>query len=535
MYKKIFSLLLCMILCSSLLLTGALAAPVESNERVTLYGFRLSGTTADAPQAILQFFADDPANTTVIAQQDEPPAIYAGTYALGLFYGVDRTGNLFSSPLDAFERNYIGTVISDVEKWRAAELTYDYSNGRLLMLAHNLQTDTRIGTLYAIDVETAGVTTLCQIGNDLAIHAFAADPDGKLYAIDNQGDLYTIDITSGAPTKIGSTGYPLNRHQSMCFDRQSGKLYWARYSMGSSTLCEVNTATGELREIGIIGDQAQIAGLCVAGDSFRVQFDFESGGSAGANGSNYYKAGERVSITATPDKGYTFGGWETSAGILSSVSEESCTLVMPTPGQDITVKAYFVPANRYTQRTVRNNDAGVSVSGNMYYNATVSVDDLTEGDAYNRLQAKVRNKTVVDAMTLNLNAHASQGVLASHKGNVSISIRVDSAYEGKKLTVWQVTDAKLVKAVGKVRDGVLTYKAAAVTPVMIVEGGGFSFGSFLLIVLMLFLFAVGVIYLLHLRHMARLRAKKAARNGVPVKKRSLRTRIGNWLRARKKK
>ena len=535
MYKKILSLLLCAFISCSLLLTGVSATPVDNEEKTAIYGFRLSGTTADAPQAFLKFDADDPSNTTVVAQQSEPPAIYAGTYASGLFYGVDREGNLFSSPLDEFARTYIGTVITDTEKWRAAELTYDYANGRLLMLAHNLQTNVRTGTLYAVDVQTAGITTLCQIGNELVIHALAADPDGKLYAIDNQGDFYSIDPASGTPTKIGATGHVLDRHQSMCFDRQSGKLYWARYSLGSSMLCEINTATGELTEIGTIGDHAQITGLCIAGDAFRVQFEVETGGSAGTNGSNYYKAGERVTITATPDKGYTFGGWATSAGVLSSVSEEKCTLVMPTPGQDVTVKAYFVPSNRYTQRTVRDNNAGVSVSGNIYYNATVTVGDLTEGDAYSRLQAKVKNKTVVDAMTLQLDAHSAQGALASYKGNITVSLRVNTAYEGKKLTVWQATDAKIVKAVGTVKDGMLTYKTAAVTPVMVTEGGGFSFGTFLLIVLIVLLLAVGVVYLLHLRHMARLRAKKAANNGKTIRKRSLRTRIGNWLRSRKKK
>ena len=528
MYKKILSLLLCMLLCCSLLLTGVSATSPTDAERTTIYGFRLS-----SPQAIIKFFADDPANPTVVAEQEEASAIYAGTYASGAFYGIDRKGDLFSSPLDEFARTYIGTALPDAEKTcRAAELTYDYANGRLLMLVHDIQTDVRTGTLYAVDMQTAGVTELCQIGNELAIHALAADPDGKVYAIDEQGDLYTIDMASGTPTKIGSTGHAVSRLQSMCFDRQSGKLYWARYSLGSAVLCEVNTATAELTELGAIGDQAQINALCIAGDSFRVTFEAEAGGSAGANGGNYYKEGDRVSITATPDKGYTFGGWATSAGVLSSVTEESCTLVMPTPGQDVTVKAFFVPSNRYTQRTVRDNDAGISISGNIYYNATVRAEDLTEGEAYTRLQAKIMKKTVVDAMTLHLDTHASQGVMVPHKGNVTVSIRMNSDYEGKKLTVWQATDTKIVKSTGTVKNGILTYKTAAVTPVMITEGGNFSFGSFLLILLILLLLAVGVVYLLHLRHMARLQAK---RNGTPIRKRSLRTRIGNWLRARKKK
>ena len=528
MYKKILSLLLCMLLCCSLLLTGVSATTPSDAERTVIYGFRLS-----SPQAIVKFYVDAPAEPTVVAEQEEPSAIYAGTYASGAFYGIDKKGDLFSSPLDEFTRTYIGTVLPEAEDTcRAAEMTYDYANGRLLVLIHDIRTDLRIGTLYAVDMKTADLTQLCQIGNELEIHALAADPDGKIYAIDGQGDLYTIDVSSGTPTKIGSTGHAVSRLQSMCFDRQSGKLYWARYSLGSSVLCEVNPATAELTELGVIGDQAQINALCIAGDSFRVKFEAEAGGSAGANGGNYYKEGDRVSITATPDKGYTFGGWSTSAGVLSSVTEESCTLVMPTPGQDVTVKAYFVPSNRYTQRTVRDNDAGVSVSGNIYYNATVRTEDLTEGDAYARLQAKAKKKTVIDTMALYLDTHAAQGVLAPHKGNVTVSIRVDSAYEGKKLTVWQATDAKIAKSTATVKNGVLTFKTSAVTPVMITAGGGFSFGAFLLVVLILLLLAVGVVYLLHLRHMARLRAKKS---GQPIRKRSLRSRIGNRLRSLKKK
>jgi hypothetical protein len=286
----------------------------------------------------------------------------------------------------------------------------------------------------------------------------------------------------------------------------------------------------------VIADNAQITGLCVAEDAFRVQFDAESGGSAGDNGTGYYQSGERVSITATPDKGYTFGGWEASGGVLSSTSEETATLVMPNPGRDVTVKAFFVPSNKYTERTVRDNEAGVTVVGkSVYYNATVTVGDFT-GDAYNAVASKIGKQEIVDAMSLSLDAHASQGSVVSHKGKVTVSVRVDSAYEGKTLTVWQAVGDKIVKANGTVRDGVLTYKTSTVAPMILTPGGGFTFGSFLLILLIVGLVAVGVLYVLHLVHMKRLRARQAARKaGRPIPKTiPLRVRIGRWIRSLKK-
>ncbi len=537
MSKKIIALLLCLLLSVSLLSVGVMATSTQANdEPPTLYGFRLYGNDTTAPQAFVGISSQAPAEPQTLATQGDMPAVYAGTYAGGYFYGVDSEGKLFSTTLDSFNRTYIGAVIEDTTKWRAAELTYDYANGRLILLAQNLQTDVRTGTLYAVDIATAAVTQLCQIGNDLAIHAIAADPSGKLYGIDSQGDLYTIDMTAGTPAKIGSTGHALGLLQSMTFERQTGRLYWARYSVGGGVLCLVNTTTAEVTDIGVIGDSAQITGLCMPEDAFFVRFEYESGGSATDNGTGYYQSGDRISLTATPDKGYTFGGWETSAGVLSSTSEEACTLVMPTPGQDITVKAYFVPSNRYTQRTVRDNNAGIAVTGgNIYYNATVTASDLTEGDAYNRILAKTKNKDIVDAFALSLESHAAQGSVLAHKGKVTVSVRVDAAYEGKKMTVWQAFEGKIVKATGTVKDGLLTYKTSGVVPMAITQGGGLSIWTVLLILVVVLLFGVVVIWLLHLRHMKRLRARQAARAGKPLpKKKSLRTRIGNWLRARRK-
>jgi hypothetical protein len=71
---------------------------------------------------------------------------------------------------------------------------------------------------------------------------------------------------------------------------------------------------------------------------------------------------------------------------------------------------------------------------------------------------------------------------------------------------------------------------------ILTPGGGFTFGSFLLILLIVGLVAVGVLYMLHLVHMKRLRARQAARKaGRPIPKTiPLRVRIGRWIRSLKK-
>ncbi len=528
MNKKIIALVLSLVLAVSMLTIGVAATPDE--EAVTLFGYGMGSTS------FIGF--SKPQELTATTAQSDQPTVWAGTCVGNLYYGVDGDGKLFSADLDTFTRTYIGTVIEDTAKGYAAEMTYDAVSGRLLLLIHDKQTDLRTGTLYAVDTGTAALTQLCRIGNDLAIQALAADPDGKLYGIDRQGDLYLIDMTTGLPSKIGSTGYALKLLQSMTFDRKSGTLYWARFSADGGVLCTVNTATADVTDIGAIGDNLQVTGLSIAQNDFRVRIEYENGGSATDNGTGYYAAGEHVSLTATPDKGYVFGGWTTSAGVLSVTKEETCTLVLPDPGQDVTVKAYFVPAkNDYTERTVRDNNAGIAIKGErIYYNATVSVQALTEGDAYQALQAKTKNKPILDAYDLKLNAHVAQGEKLSYKGSVTVSVRVDAAYEGKRMTVWQVIEDKVVTTTGVVKDGVLTYKTESVAPMAITAGGGTVLITALLIVLSLVILAVLVVWVLHLRHMKRLRARQAARQGKPLpKKKSLRTRIGNWLRARRKK
>lgn len=78
-----------------------------------------------------------------------------------------------------------------------------------------------------------------------ALFAVAINADGEAYAIDADGTLVKVDKATGDQTVIGSTGLRPNYLQSMAFDPQSGKLYWAATLMdGTSSLYEVSTETG---------------------------------------------------------------------------------------------------------------------------------------------------------------------------------------------------------------------------------------------------------------------------------------------------
>lgn len=58
-----------------------------------------------------------------------------------------------------------------------------------------------------------------------------------------------------------------------------------------------------------------------------------------ATGGGFYNAGEQVTITATPEEGYFFLGWDNNGDGVSDISESIYTFYM---GGDATYTALFV-------------------------------------------------------------------------------------------------------------------------------------------------------------------------------------------------
>jgi DNA-binding beta-propeller fold protein YncE len=105
---------------------------------------------------------------------------------------------------------------------------------------------------------------------DEAFFTLACSLDGTLYGVSDNGNLYTINKTTGAITLVGPTGILPEYHQSMAFDHNTERLFWAMSrtttdeygkSVDQGKLMEIDTKTGRSILLGTTGAEAEIVAL----------------------------------------------------------------------------------------------------------------------------------------------------------------------------------------------------------------------------------------------------------------------------------
>lgn len=105
------------------------------------------------------------------------------------------------------------------------------------------------------------------VGDCYNYYGLAFDATGQLWGIDNGGILYKVNKTSGAATRVGSTGITPRYAQSMAFDLKTGDLYWASMIDGDvrncSKLYRIDTATATPTLITAFQDSEEFMGLGV--------------------------------------------------------------------------------------------------------------------------------------------------------------------------------------------------------------------------------------------------------------------------------
>ena len=95
--------------------------------------------------------------------------------------------------------------------------------------------------LYFLNLSTGELTLQAGVngGNPFKASAFAADCQGRLFAIDTTvgaaTKLYRIDRVNGGVTLIGNTGYASTiAHGAIDFDNATGRLYgWVQLQSGA--------------------------------------------------------------------------------------------------------------------------------------------------------------------------------------------------------------------------------------------------------------------------------------------------------------
>ena len=176
--------------------------------------------------------------------------------------------------------------------------------------------------LATIDLTTGHATLFGTPVPGLAVMAITFGPDGTLYAVGDcspggptfecgaGGDatynsLYTVDVTTGAFTRVGSTGAP-QYFMDLAFDRH-GHFFGVTTTLNPSyvpaILYRLDPATGAATKVATLIGSSQVMGLAFGDDDQLYGTDF-------VNNPGLYlidmKTGFERAITALP-RGYSSG------------------------------------------------------------------------------------------------------------------------------------------------------------------------------------------------------------------------------------
>ncbi len=150
-------------------------------------------------------------------------------------YVLDNAGQFYSFDVTTGFYTSLGNIAGD---WTGME--FDRTSGLLYAI--------KGGSLYTIDTTalTATLVGSMNIGAGIAI-SLAIDGAGVGYIHNISDDmLYSVNLTTGAATVIGATGFDANYGQGMCYDPITDSLYMSAFNSGSfmSEWRSVNTTTG---------------------------------------------------------------------------------------------------------------------------------------------------------------------------------------------------------------------------------------------------------------------------------------------------
>jgi hypothetical protein len=230
-----------------------------SFSNITLFGYRIYEDTWTNlnKMGVVSFEPFDPSIVNEVSNyKDGTNIIGSGTYADDSIYVYSEDNN---GRTNFIKLNSNWTEASKIETTGFPyDLTYDYSTGTLYAVS-NTEADGAL--LQTVNPETGVSTTVAPITGVDYLFTLAADLAGNLYGVDDYGILVSINKTTGVAASIGSTGFNPLYLQSMTFDHNTGRLFWAMRDFYEGRLIELDPANGQVTDWGILGGNAQIVAL----------------------------------------------------------------------------------------------------------------------------------------------------------------------------------------------------------------------------------------------------------------------------------
>lgn len=202
-------------------------------------------------------------------------AVYVNGKYYGTYYDYDYVGNeavlteVTWYTYDAVTWQLENKVSCPLDfTYVASDRTYDPSTGTVYSLVYD-KTASALW-LATTNLQTGAPTMIAPVEN--SVFMIASDSKGRLYGLNTAAKLFSIDPATGATTLVGPTdvmdGWESDYQQSMTFDYATDRLFWAEfhapsYFTSSSTLYEINPATGKATKISDIPGNPELTGLYV--------------------------------------------------------------------------------------------------------------------------------------------------------------------------------------------------------------------------------------------------------------------------------
>jgi len=204
--------------------------------------------------------------------------IIAGEAVNGTYYGY--TATWWGESREFVEINPSNWVVSrtvECTDYYVVDMAYDYSSDAMYCIGVD-----GVGTSYlgTVDLSTGVVTPVKAF--DVIMRAIACNLDGQLYAVDSEGKFYTVDSATAAATYVGDTATGSAQYlQSMTFDHNSGRLFWAHTNAAiSGELYEIDPATAKSTRMGTVMfkgfNPSEIVGMYVPYEAPAKSFKAES-------------------------------------------------------------------------------------------------------------------------------------------------------------------------------------------------------------------------------------------------------------------
>ena len=226
---------------------------------VTIYGDVVYDPDGNISNQWVTFLDLVPTDLTVVGAA---PETYGGAYAYGKVYGYTKTGGYFYAiPFNdlANSANYVGTT--SMTSYTVRSMNIDYTSGMMYGIASDA--DGSSFYLAAIDMSSGSVEIIGTLS--VTMLAFAIDINGNAYGIASDGNLYSINLETAAITAIGSTGLSVSYVQDMCFDYDTGILYWAHCNNTDGDLYTIDPTDASCEKLDNIGPGAgcEVVGMFI--------------------------------------------------------------------------------------------------------------------------------------------------------------------------------------------------------------------------------------------------------------------------------